>query len=168
MCDPVSIGMIAVSALQARARNEAGEAQLTQIGAATVERQANLGLEQGDVQEDVASNVFLRARQGIIERSAITTAAGEAGVTGQSITAILGESRFSEAFDIGQTRRGGRRRIRGLEAEKRGTNISARSAIAGVETVSTVEQVAGLVGPSLEIGRVLKAKRGTSGSKAST
>ncbi len=160
MCDPVSIGLIAVSALQARAANESAEAEFTQIGAATAERQANLGLEQQDVQEDVATGVFLRARQGVVERSALRTAAGEAGVTGQSITAILGSSRFAEAFDIAQTRKGGRRKIRSLEAAKRGTNISARSAVAGVETVSTAEQVAGLVGPSIEIGRVLKSKRG--------
>ncbi len=139
MCPPVIIALMVVSALaaqqQQKATNKAAAQSFQNI---TAQRD----LQGRRIQQGAANDIFARSVQQLRDAGSIRVAAGEAGVTGNSVAAILGESVFNRSFDVARTTQNARN-------AQLAAGLNAQSAINQVPTTSNIELAGSLAGIAL-------------------
>lgn len=112
MCEPTTIGMLAMAALSAAASmTQASMQQKQQNDVADAEREAasmaarsdrdQLAVRQQQVSEKTSMEVVDRMRQGMRERAAMRLSAGEAGIAGISPIREQASSMLNQAWDTG-------------------------------------------------------------------
>lgn len=152
MCEPVTISMMVIAALaavqQQKATNAQAKAQYQNLHVAALQNNARTMAAGEQIRSEAAGQMFDAAREAEKGRSAAITAAGEAGITGNTVTAILGESFFNQGLSMGRIQQNARNAMQNLMFGNADVRTNIQSGINQVQTVSGMEvagQIAGSV-----------------------
>lgn len=135
MCEPTSIAMAVIAigsaVMQAKAANDAADAQSKSAQRQYTDNMAALEEQQTQINQQAADQQSARALEAMKERGRLNATAGEMGVTGNSVDKALQESLFNEGTDISM-----------IEANRRnGIVQNTRSmSSAGVQLGSNINQ----------------------------
>jgi hypothetical protein len=145
--------MLVVSALaavqQSRAANSAAKSQFQNLHQGALNNNARIKFSQGQINRQAAGELFDSAVEAEKGRSAAIVAAGEAGVTGNSVTAILGESFFNSGLDASRIMANARAAQQNLMFGGQDAQTNIQSGINQVQTVSGMELAGQLAGTAL-------------------
>lgn len=135
----------------AHAQKQQAQAQAESIKRATINNYDQLQLQREQERQNATEKAAQVAQQGIQARSSALTAAGEAGVSGLSVEALLGDLQRQELEYTGAVQTNYKRRSAQIDAEMNGVQTTGQSQINSIPVPRNIDFVSPILNSAFKI-----------------